>query len=262
MGILNLTPDSFSDGGLWRDPAAAVDAALRMLAEGADLIDLGAESTRPGSQPVPAPEQIRRLRPVVEALASAGLCLSIDTTLPEVAEMGLTAGAKVVNDVSALGDPAMAGVVAAAQAGLVLMHMKGTPLTMQDDPRYANVAVEVEEWLANRLAQARALGIESDAIALDPGIGFGKTARHSLELIAGLERIAELGRPVLVGISRKSFLGRPLDLPVEERLEAGLAATSVAVYLGARIVRTHDVTATLRAVRTADALRAARASRA
>jgi len=210
-----------------------------------------------------------RLRPVAIACLALAPEMTFgqttppsDTTLPEVAEMGLTAGAKVVNDVSALGDPAMAGVVAAAQAGLVLMHMKGTPATMQDDPRYANVAVEVEEWLANRLAQARALGIESDAIALDPGIGFGKTARHSLELIAGLERIAELGRPVLVGISRKSFLGRPLDLPVEERLEAGLAATSVAVYLGARIVRTHDVTATLRAVRTADALRAARASRA
>jgi dihydropteroate synthase len=258
MGIVNLTPDSFSDAGRTLEPSAAAARAQQMV-EGADLIDLGAESTRPGAAPVPAGEQIRRLKPVLEALSGAPACLSVDTSSAEVAEMALGLGAQVVNDVTALGDPAMAGVVKGAGAGLVIMHMMGTPATMQQDPRYDDVATEVQTWLADRLATAKAAGIESDSIVLDPGIGFGKLARHSLELIARLDRIVALGRPVLIGISRKSFLGKPLDLPVDERLEAGLAATAIAVLHGARIVRTHDVTATLRAVRAADAVRAARA---
>jgi dihydropteroate synthase len=259
MGIVNLTPDSFSDAGRTLEPSAAAARAQQMMVEGADLIDLGAESTRPGAAPVPAGEQIRRLKPVLEALSGAPACLSVDTSSAEVAEMALGLGAQVVNDVTALGDPAMAGVVKGAGAGLVIMHMMGTPATMQQDPRYDDVATEVQTWLADRLATAKAAGIESDSIVLDPGIGFGKLARHSLELIARLDRIVALGRPVLIGISRKSFLGKPLDLPVDERLEAGLAATAIAVLHGARIVRTHDVTATLRAVRAADAVRAARA---
>lgn len=260
MGIVNVTPDSFSDGGRTLEPSAASARARQMAAEGADLIDLGAESTRPGSAPVPAGEQIRRLQPVLETLSDDPVCISVDTSSPEVAEMALGLGARVVNDVTALGDPAMAAVVKGAGAGLVLMHMVGTPATMQQDPRYDDVATEVQTWLADRLATAKAAGIEPDAIVLDPGIGFGKLARHSLELIARLDRIVAIGRPVLIGISRKSFLGKPLDLPADERLEAGLAATAIAVHHGARIVRTHDVIATLRAVRAADAIRAARAS--
>ena len=260
MGIVNVTPDSFSDPGRTFEPSAAVARARQMVGEGADLIDLGAESTRPGSAPVPAGQQIRRLKPVLEALSDAPVCLSIDSSSAEVAEMALGLGARVVNDVTALGDPAMAGVVKGAGAGVVLLHMLGTPATMQHDPRYDDVTTEVQTWLADRLATAKAAGIEPDSIAIDPGIGFGKLARHSLELIARLDRIVTLGRPVLIGISRKSFLGGPLDLPVDERLEAGLAATAIAVYHGARIVRTHDVTATRRAVCTGAAIRAARAS--
>jgi dihydropteroate synthase len=260
MGIVNVTPDSFSDGGRTYDPFSAIEHGRRLIAEGADLIDLGAESTRPGSEPVPAREQIRRLGPVLDALAGSGVCLSIDTASSEVAEHALAAGAEVVNDITALGDPAMAALVAASRAGLVLMHMQGTPATMQLAPHYEDAATEVAEWLADRLAMARAAGIEGEAVVLDPGIGFGKTARHSLELIARLEPLTALERPVLVGISRKSFLGKPLDLPVDQRLEAGLAATAIAVFLGARVVRTHDVAATLRAVRTAESIRAMRKS--
>jgi dihydropteroate synthase len=267
IGIVNVTPDSFSDGGRALDPRAAAERALALAAEGADLVDLGAESTRPGAAPVPAAEQWRRLEPVFAALAAAEApALSVDTASAEVAARALAAGACAVNDVSALADPEMARVVAGAGAGLVLMHMRGTPATMQQDPRYGDTAAEVAEWLAGRLERARRAGIRDEAVVLDPGIGFGKTARHNLELLARLEELAALGRPVLVGISRKSFLGVPppqdpdAALPVDQRLEAGLAATAVAVFLGARIVRTHDVAATVRAVRIADRLRAARRS--
>ncbi len=259
MGVVNITPDSFSDGGRFFAPEAALAHGRRLLAEGADLLDLGAESTRPGSQPVSPEEQWRRLAPVFEGLAGEGeTIVSVDTASPVVAEQALTAGARIVNDVTALGDPAMAGVVARAEAGLVLMHMRGTPADMQRDPRYPDAAREVAHHLARRLEAARAAGIADERVALDPGIGFGKTARHSLELLARLEALAALGRPVLVGVSRKSFIGQVLDLPVDQRLEGSLAATAVAVFLGARIVRTHDVAATVRAVRVAHALRAAR----
>ena len=252
MGIVNITPDSFSDGGRFFAPDAALAHARRLVAEGADLLDLGAESTRPGSQPVPADEQWRRLAPVLEPLArETDACLSVDTASASVAERALERGAQVVNDVTALGDPAMAGVVAGASAGLVLMHMRGTPADMQRDPRYGDAASEVAARLADRLQGAEAAGIDRERIALDPGIGFGKAVRHNLELVARLATLTALGRPVVVGVSRKSFIGQVLDLPVGERLEGSLAATAVAVFNGARIVRTHDVAATVRAVRVA-----------
>jgi dihydropteroate synthase len=259
MGVVNVTPDSFSDGGRFFAPGAAVAQARRLLSEGADLIDLGAESTRPGAAAVSTAEQLRRLAPVIETLASdPGACLAVDTASAEVADRALDLGARIVNDVSALGDPAMAATVARRSAGLVLMHMSGTPATMQLDPHYEDVAHEVRAHLATRLEVARAAGVPDDCVLLDPGIGFGKTVRHNFELLARLEELHSLDRPLLVGVSRKSFLGKTLDLPVDQRLEGGLAATAVAVFLGARVVRTHDVAATVRAVRIAEALRAAR----
>ncbi|HVP15217.1 MAG TPA: dihydropteroate synthase [Terriglobales bacterium] len=259
MGVVNVTPDSFSDGGRFLAPEAAIDHARRLLAEGADLLDLGAESTRPGAAPVPAGEQWRRLQPVIAALAAEPeACLSVDTSSAEVACRALEAGARVINDVTALGDPAMAETVARAGAGLVLMHMQGMPATMQQEPRYEDVAREVRERLAERVARARAAGVDPACVAVDPGIGFGKTLRHNLELIARLGELAALGRPIAIGVSRKSFLGKVLDRPVDQRLEGGLAAAAVAVFLGAHVVRTHDVAPTARAVRIADELRAAR----
>ena len=259
MGVVNVTPDSFSDGGQFLDPAAAIAHARRLCAQGADLLDLGAESTRPGSESVPAAEQLRRLMPVLEAIVAEGACVSIDTANAEVARAALAAGAHAVNDISALGDPMMGHAVAESGAGLVLMHMQGTPATMQRAPRYDDVAREVREFLAARLAAAVERGVATECVALDPGIGFGKTLEHNLELIARLDEIAALGRPVLFGASRKSFLGRLLDgAPADERLEAGLAAAAIGTFLGARIVRTHDVAATVRAVRVATAAAAAR----
>jgi dihydropteroate synthase len=259
MGVVNVTPDSFSDGGRFFAPGAAISHARQLAAEGADLLDLGAESTRPGAAPVTTAEQIRRLAPVIKALAEdPRACLAVDTANAEVADRALELGARVVNDVTALADPGMASVVARSGAGLVLMHMLGTPATMQQDPCYADVAREVREHLAARLEAARAAGVSAERIVLDPGIGFGKTVRHNYELLARLDELEPLGRPLLVGVSRKSFLGKTLDLPVDQRIEGGLAASAVAVFLGARIVRTHDVAATVRAVRIADALREAR----
>jgi dihydropteroate synthase len=257
MGIVNVTPDSFSDGGRYLEPADAIRHGRELLAAGADLLDLGAESTHPGAEPVAPAEQVRRLAPVLEGLA--GAVLSVDTASAEVAAEALARGASVVNDVSALGDPGMAAVVAKAGAGIVLMHMRGTPRTMQSDPRYDDVVAEVTAFLRARWAVAMAAGIAEDAVALDPGIGFGKSARHSVELLAGTASLAAIGRPLLVGASRKSFLGR---LTGEEdpgrRLEAGLAAAAIAAFEGARILRVHDVGATVPAVRVADAARAAR----
>src|SRR5262245_43735773 len=225
MGVVNITPDSFSDGGRFLSPQAALARARQLLAEGADLLDLGAESTRPGSRPVPPEEQWHRLAPVLEQLSNqAETVVSVDTASASVAERALEAGARVVNDVTALGDPSMAGLVASAGAGVVLTHMRGTPADMQRDPRYDDVAREVADPLTRRVEAARAGGIEDRQLALDPGIGFGKTTRHNLELLARLETLADLGRPVLVGVSRKSVIGRVLDLPVDQRLEGGLAA--------------------------------------
>ena len=268
MGIVNVTPDSFSDGGRYFDPAAAIARCHELLADGADLIDLGAESTRPGSLPVAAAEQTRRLAPVLEGIRDEvarrpGVAISVDTAAAEVARDALTRGAHVINDISALRDPSMAGVVAASDAGVVLMHMRGTPQDMQFDPRYDDVVREVGQFLSERRALALAAGIADDAIALDPGIGFGKSAEHSLKLLAATGTLAALGRPVLVGASRKSFLARlqgidPATQPPAERVDASLAAAAIGAFEGARILRVHDVAATVRVARVADAVRAAR----
>ncbi|HEY3214964.1 MAG TPA: dihydropteroate synthase [Candidatus Eisenbacteria bacterium] len=262
MGVLNVTPDSFSDGGRFVEPAAAIDQGRRLLEEGADLLDIGGESTRPGSSPVPAEEQWRRVGPVVTRLAGEGACVSIDTSLSAVAERAIGAGAQVVNDITALRDPAMGPLAARAGVGLVLMHLQGSPATMQLDPRYDDVLGEVAAALAERRQAARRAGVADENLALDPGIGFGKTLGHNLALLAGLSQLSALGRPLVVGVSRKSFLGKLLDLPVDQRLEAGLAAAVIAVFEGARIVRTHDVAPTKRATRVAQALRSTRAGEA
>lgn len=262
MGIVNVTPDSFSDGGRYSEPAAAIAHGRALLAEGADLLDLGAESTRPGSQPVPADEQWRRLEPVVAGLRreAPAACLSVDTASAEVARRSLAAGCHVVNDVYALADPGMAAVVAAAGAGLVLMHMQGNPATMQAAPKYDDVVHEVGAFLAERRAAARAAGVADEAIALDPGVGFGKSLTHTHTLLGNLDRLETGGRPILIGVSRKSFVMRTLGLELSpgERLDGALAATATAVFLGARILRTHDVTPTARAVAMAEAIRKAR----
>ena len=243
MGILNVTPDSFSDGGRFLSPDAAVERALAMEKEGADIIDVGGESARPGADPVPVEEELRRVLPVLERLrGKLRIPISIDTTKAEVAEAALRAGASIVNDISALRfDPAMAPLVAKFGAGLVLMHMLGTPKTMQQAPYYEDVVTEVRDFLAERAQYAQSQGIPREAIAVDPGIGFGKTVEHNLELLRRLPELVELGFPVLVGPSRKSFIGAILGLGVEERLEGTLAACAVAVVRGADILRVHDV---------------------
>ncbi len=261
MGIVNVTPDSFSDGGRYAEPAAAIARCEALLEEGADLLDLGGESTRPGSAPVPAEEQWRRLAPVLAGLRARrpDAVLSVDTRSAEVARRALESGAQVINDVSALADPAMAGVVAAAGAGLVLMHLRGTPATMQDDTAYADVVAEVTAYLRTRMHSAVAAGVEVTAIALDPGIGFGKSTEGSLALLAHTAALAALGRPVLVGASRKRFLGAITGVEsVHDRVDGSLAAAAIAVFEGAHIVRVHDVRASARVVRVAEAARAAR----
>jgi dihydropteroate synthase len=258
MGIVNVTPDSFADGGRYLEPRAAVAHGLRLAAEGADLLDVGGESTRPGATYVEEAEELQRVLPVVEALAAAtDVPLSIDTRKAVVARAALAAGAAVVNDVSAgRDDPDLLGVVAEAKAPLVLMHMQGTPATMQDDPRYDDVVGEVEAFLRERCAAAEAAGVAPEQLAVDPGIGFGKRDQHNYALLEALPRLTRLGHPVLVGTSRKGFIGRALDLPADERLE-GTAATVVwAVERGARIVRVHDVAPMVRTVRMTEALMA------
>jgi len=258
MGVLNVTPDSFSDGGRHLEPADALAHARRLASEGADVIDVGAESTRPGAEPVDPEEQWRRLEPVIGPLAREGRCVSVDTASAIVAARALQAGAAIVNDVTALSDPAMAEVAAKDGAGVVLMHMRGTPPTMQHDPGYSDVVREVREELAARLAAARAAGIAEDRIVCDPGIGFGKALEHNLELIARLGELAPLGRPILIGASRKSFLGKLSGAGVEDRLAGGLAAHALAVWNGATVVRTHDVAETVQAIAVARAVRSAR----
>ncbi len=257
MGIVNVTPDSFSDGGEFLEGTAAVEHALRLVEEGADIIDVGGESTRPGSQPVEAEEQIRRTEPVIGRLSSVSqVAISIDTRLAIVAQRAIAAGAHIVNDISALGgDQQMTETVKETGAGLVLMHMQGEPSAMQHDPRYNDVVAEVCDFLQTRCRAAVAAGIERDRIAIDPGIGFGKTLRHNIALLSQLDELAHYGRPVVVGVSRKSFLGRLTGrrFPLE-RLAAGLSATALAVCRGAAVIRTHDVAATRDAVTVAHAL--------
>jgi dihydropteroate synthase len=242
MGVVNVTPDSFSDGGEFLDPAAAIAHGRRLAAEGADILDIGGESTRPGAQPVDADEEIRRVLPVIESLADAGARISVDTTKVEVAASALEAGASIVNDVSAFRfAPELAGVVAKAGVECCLMHMLGEPRTMQEDPRYDDVVSDVKAFLEERMDFAIAAGVREDRIWLDPGIGFGKTLDHNLELLRRLDEIVALGRPVVVGTSRKSFLGKLTGRPEKERLPGTIATNVLALERGARIFRVHDV---------------------
>lgn len=264
MGILNVTPDSFYDGGRYADPAAAIARGRAMIAEGADIVDVGGESTRPGAAAVSLEEELRRVLEVVEAL-SMDVRVSIDTTKPDVARQAVSRGASIVNDVSA----SLAAVAAETGAAFVAMHRKGTPATMQIDPHYDDVVAEVVAYLAERALEAEALGARE--VWVDPGIGFGKTARHNLELLAGLDAVCALGYPVLVGTSRKTFLGRIAagtlegsgpPLPPEERLEGSLASAVWAMARGASAVRVHDVAATAQAARLVGVVGAVGAARA
>jgi dihydropteroate synthase len=258
MGILNVTPDSFSDGGAHASAVAAADHALAMLEDGATIIDIGGESTRPGAVPVPLDEELRRVLPVIRRLAEqAPNCLiSIDTSKAAVAQAALEAGAAIVNDVTALtGDPAMAGVIVQARAGAVLMHCQGTPQTMQVAPAYADVTQEVRAFLEQRLAAAQDAGIAPECIALDPGIGFGKSAAHNLTLLRDLAALQVSDRPLLVGVSRKQFLAKAAGVQtMAERLWPTLAISALAREKGARILRVHDVQPNLAAMRMAEAL--------
>jgi dihydropteroate synthase len=244
MGIVNVTPDSFSDGGLYTDASAAIAHALELETDGAAVLDIGGESTRPGADPVAADVEMRRVVPVIEGLHQRGVRaqISVDTSKATVAEAALDAGATLVNDVTALrGDPAMAELVAARGAQCCLMHMLGEPRTMQDDPRYDDVVSDVKAFLEERMAFAIGQGVAEERILLDPGIGFGKTAEHNLELLARVDELVALGRPVVIGTSRKSFLGRITGRTVDDRL-AGTIVTNVLAYeRGASVFRVHDV---------------------
>jgi dihydropteroate synthase len=242
MGVVNVTPDSFSDGGAWLDPSAAVAHGHDLARQGADILDIGGESTRPGAEPVGADEELRRVLPVLEGLAGAGPRLSIDTSKAAVAEAALRAGATIVNDVTALrGDPAMAALLARHDGDVCLMHMLGEPRTMQRDPRYEDVVDDVKAFLTERLEFAVAQGIAEERIWLDPGIGFGKTATHNLELLRRLRELVALGRPLVVGTSRKAFLGAITGRGAHERVPATIATNVLALAAGARVFRVHDV---------------------
>jgi len=243
MGILNVTPDSFHDGGRYASVEAALERALQMEADGADVLDIGGESTRPGAEPLPPEEEMDRILPVIEAIRKhSAILLSVDTTKSEVAREALAAGAGMVNDISALRfDQRMGVTIANKNAFVVLMHMKGIPASMQQDPTYEDVVEEVHRFLDERIRAAAGAGIAPDRILIDPGIGFGKRLHHNLTLLRGLRRLVDLGVPVVVGTSRKSFLGRILDLPSDERLEGTIAANAIAIANGANIIRVHDV---------------------
>lgn len=253
MGILNVTPDSFSDGGSYGTLDAALEHARRMRAEGADFIDIGGESTRPGSRPVSLEQELARVLPVVRALASeTDAILSIDTSRPEVAEAALAAGAQLVNDVTGLTQPAMLAVLARYGVPGVGMHMQGTPETMQRAPYYENVVLEVRGFLAAAVERCRNAGIER--VILDPGIGFGKTLAHNLEILRNMRAFADLGAPLMLGTSRKGLIGEVLDVPVAERVEGTMATVALGVAQGVDLVRVHDVLAAVRTARMTDAI--------
>jgi dihydropteroate synthase len=257
MGVLNATPDSFSDRGRFADLDAALAKARRLIADGADIVDVGGESTRPGAAPVDEDEEIARVEPLIRALAAENAVrISVDTRKPAVACAAMAAGATIWNDVTALAHaPDSLATAAALGCDVVLMHMQGEPGTMQDEPRYDDVVAEVIADLRGALARAEAAGVAPDRLIVDPGFGFGKTPDHNLAVLAGLATLREaLGRPVLLGTSRKSTLGRLLDLPVDQRVEATLATTALGVGSGVDIVRVHDVRENVRAARTADAV--------
>jgi dihydropteroate synthase len=244
MGVVNVTPDSFSDGGRFLEPEAAVAHAMALIEEGAHILDVGAESSRPGAQEVPAGEELSRLMPVLEGLRGCAVPVSVDTTKPEVMRAAIAAGASMINDIGALRAPGAIDAIAGSDAAVCLMHMQGEPRTMQKEPRYGDVAAEVAMFLEERVAAAMAGGIARERIAIDPGFGFGKSVAHNFELLRRLDRVAAIGPPVVVGWSRKSTLGAVTGRAAEDRLAASLAAALLAVQHGAKIVRVHDVAAT------------------
>jgi dihydropteroate synthase len=255
MGVVNVTPDSFSDGGLYLDPEAAIAHGRELVAAGAEILDVGGESTRPGADVVAEEEELRRVVPVVRGLRDLGCQISVDTSKARVAEAALDAGAEIVNDVTALrGDPEMAALCAERGATVVLMHMLGDPRTMQDDPRYDDVVAEVKGFLAERLEAATAAGIAAERIWLDPGIGFGKTAAHNMELLRRLGELRDLGRPLVVGTSRKSFIGRVDGSAADERLGGTIASSVIAAAEGAEVLRVHDVAEMRQALAVAAAI--------
>jgi len=254
MGVVNVTPDSFSDGGLYLDAEAAIAHGKELVRDGADILDVGGESTRPGAEEVSAEEERGRVEPVVAGLAGTAT-VSIDTSKASVAEAALDAGATIVNDVTALrGDPKIAALCAERGAGLVLMHMQGDPRTMQVDPIYEDAVDDVRAFLAERLEAAVAAGVEEERIWLDPGIGFGKTVDHNLELLRRLGELRELGRPLVVGTSRKSFIGKIDGSPVGERIGGSIASSVIALAEGADILRVHDVAEAVQAAKLATAI--------
>jgi dihydropteroate synthase len=242
MGVVNVTPDSFSDGGLYLNAEAAIAHGRELAAAGAEILDVGGESTRPGAEAVDEAEELRRVVPVIRGLSDAGCRISVDTSKASVAEAALQAGAEIVNDVTALrGDPGMAALCAERGATVVLMHMLGEPRTMQDDPRYDDVVAEVKSFLAERLDFAAAAGIAAEDLWLDPGIGFGKTGAHNMELLRRLGELRDLGRPLVIGTSRKSFIGRVDGSAAGERLGGTIASSVLAAAEGAAVLRVHDV---------------------
>jgi dihydropteroate synthase len=256
MGVVNVTPDSFSDGGRFSDTAGAVTHALRLVDEGAAIVDIGGESTRPGAPAVSIDEELRRVIPVIEQLrARVAVPISIDSRHAQVMRAALAAGADMVNDVQALQGPEALRVVADCGAGICLMHMQGDPRSMQQAPHYNDVVTEVRDFLAARVAACRAAGIEEERIAIDPGIGFGKTRAHNLEILSKLQAFTALGRPIVIGVSRKSTIGALTGRPVTERLAGSIALATLAAARGAAIIRAHDVAATVDAMRIVSAMR-------
>jgi dihydropteroate synthase len=255
MGILNVTPDSFSDGGRYSNPDAAYQRSAAMVTEGAAIIDIGGESTRPGAEPVEEAEEIARVVPIIERIArSFDVAISVDTSKPGVMAAAAAAGAHLVNDVYALRAPGAREWAARVGVGVCLVHMQGEPRTMQRQPHYQDVVAEVGEFLRRERAACVAAGVAQDAIVLDPGLGFGKGLEHNMSLLQALPTLVALGSPLLVGLSRKSFIGRLLDRPTHDRLAGGLGLAALAVAMGARIIRTHDVASTRDAVRVVSAV--------
>lgn len=255
MGILNVTADSFSDGGRFENAANALDHARLMIGQGAAIIDVGGESTRPGARPVTLAEELDRVIPVIESLRrESSVFISVDTSKPELMRAAVAAGADIINDVRALTQPGALAAAAESRAGLCLMHMRGEPRTMQDAPRYADVVGEVSAFLAARAAACESAGVAANRIVIDPGFGFGKNASHNLQLLRELPRLAALGFPILAGLSRKSLLAQLTQRAVEDRMAGSVALAAIAVLNGARIVRAHDVGATVDAVRVAAAV--------
>lgn len=263
MGVVNVTPDSFSDGGETLDPAVAIARGLAMISEGADIIDVGGESTRPGAAPTPPAEEIARVTPVIRALSDAGALVSVDTRHSAVMRAAVASGARIINDITALtGDPESLQLVADTGASIILMHMQGEPATMQQTPHYDDAAYDVRDWLAKRIAACERAGIARDRIAVDPGIGFGKTLEHNLDIIADLDKYGELRCTLVIGVSRKSFIGRlSCGEEPKRRLAGSLAAALAAIDRGANIVRAHDVGDTRQALAVWEAIAAVDAAR-